>query len=145
MKYLIILIFLNNLYSFNIEAVDDSIEKVVLKDSNGNILAEDGKPIIEAINIPVIKPINIPVIKPMNIPVIYTKDQIRKRKYEEKLQKEKEKQLAKKKKKVKKEHFVKKESLIKEKLKAQKIVIEDGAEFFNTINKEDIKPVDIEK
>ena len=131
MRYLILLLFINSLFAFNIEAVDDTIVR-----KKGEIkIAKDGKPIYPAMEVPIIKS-KVKVISAMQVPIIYAEGQ--------KKPKPKKKYTQKVKKIDKTKHFAKKESLTKQKVKTQKIVVEEGAEFFNTINKSDNKPVNIE-
>ena len=131
MRYLILLLFINSLFAFNIETVDDTIVR-----KKGEMkIAKDGKPIYSAMEVPIIKS-KVKVISAMQVPIIYAEGQKKiklKKKYTPKVKKI-----------DKTKHFTKKESLTKQKVKTEKIVVEEGAEFFNTINKSDNKPVDIE-
>jgi hypothetical protein len=135
-KKILIFILVFVVFAFDLTAIElvDKTKKVK-KNSQGREIAKDGKPIYSVMDTPIINS-KITIISAMQVPIIYVEGQ--------KKPKPKKKHFAKAKKIDKTKYFVKKENLKIQKIKTKKIVIDDGINFFKSINKKDNKPIDIE-
>lgn len=119
------------LYAIDIKSSssnDYTLEKP--KNKYGNVLAEDGKPEIE--------PMEVPLIEPMEVPVVYAIGD--KPKAQEPMKEtQKQKPID------KSAYFTDKEVLNAKEVKTEQIKTDSGTAFFESLNKADNTPVDIEK
>jgi hypothetical protein len=87
---------------------------------------------------PIINPIEAKIIEPMNVPIIYAiGDKPKPQAPEKEIQKPKPIDKTK--------YFVEKTELQNEEFKQEKIKLDDGKAFFETLNEKESKPIDIEK
>jgi hypothetical protein len=126
-KYIIICsIFFNCLYAFVVEPINE-IEDKKLKERT---VAEDGKKIYPAIHIPISEHVKVPVVHAIG----------------EKPKASTPKQEVQKPQPIDKtKHFIDKNELKEQEVKQEKIKLDEGKAFFETLNKKDDKPIDIEK